>query len=170
MNLSMIKFINWFSRYNIVPLGMSLKMCLLKKDVVEKSYDKEFEIYQLQRKINYFKLNYEQKKSLNDLEQFGKKYCVSVLEGVAGSGKTLVYFERIKKIIYKGFQALVMLPEIALTDQFSERFKDFFGFYPAIWHSGISNKSKKTIWRGIVENKIKLIIGARSSLFCHLVS
>ena len=58
-----------------------------------------------------------------------------------------------------------MLPEIALTDQFSKRFKDFFGSEPAIWHSGISQKNKKIIWRGVIENKIKLVVGARSSLF-----
>ena len=165
ININMIKFINWFSRYNIVPLGMSLKMCLLKRDVVEKKYNKEFEIFNLQKKISHLELNYEQKKSLNDLEGFGKKYCVSVLEGVTGSGKTLVYFERLKKIINKGFQALVMFPEIALTDQFDERFEDFFGFKPAIWHSRTSSKNKKIIWKGVIENKIKLIVGARSSLF-----
>jgi primosomal protein N' (replication factor Y) len=58
-----------------------------------------------------------------------------------------------------------MLPEIALTSQFKKRFVDFFGFEPAIWHSATSKKNKKIIWRGVVENKIKVVVGARSSLF-----
>ena len=58
-----------------------------------------------------------------------------------------------------------MLPEIALTNQFSKRFKEFFGSEAAIWHSGTSKKNKSIIWKGIVEGKIKIVIGARSSLF-----
>ena len=74
------------------------------------------------------------------MRSFGNHYNVTVLEGVTGSGKTLVYFERIKDFIDKGFQALILLPEIALTNQFSRRFKEFFGAEPAIWHSGTSQK------------------------------
>ena len=92
------------------------------------------------------------------------KFSVSVLQGTTGSGKTLVYFERIKKIINKKKQALVLLPEIFLTNEFKSRFIDFFGFDPAIWHSKITPKNKRIIWKGIINNKIKLVIGARSSL------
>ena len=165
LNSSMIKFISWFSKYNLVPLGMSLKMCLLNKDVVEKSFDKEFDKYKIKKDNNKFLLNVEQKKSLAFIKSIGKNYNVTVLEGVAGSGKTLVYFERIKDLIDKGFQALILLPEIALTNQFSRRFKEFFGADPAIWHSGTTKKNKSIIWKGITEGKIKIVIGARSSLF-----
>ena len=162
---SMIKFITWFSKYNLVPLGMSLKMCLLNKDVVEKNFDKEFVKFKLKKNKNKFSLNKEQKKSLNFIRNIGNKYSVTVLEGVTGSGKTLVYFERIRDLIDKDFQALILLPEIALTNQFSRRFKDFFGTEPAIWHSGTTKKNKSIIWKGVNEGKIKIIIGARSSLF-----
>ena len=165
LNSSMIKFISWFSKYNLVPLGMSFKMCLLNKDVVEKSFDNEFDKYKIKKNNNKFLLNVEQKKSLAFIKSIGKNYNVTVLEGVAGSGKTLVYFERIKDLINKGFQALILLPEIALTNQFSRRFKEFFGADPAIWHSGTTKKNKSIIWRGITEGKIKIVIGARSSLF-----
>ena len=165
LNSSMIKFISWFSKYNLVPLGMSFKMCLLNKDVVEKSFDKEFDKYKIKKDNNKFLLNVEQKKSLAFIKSIGKNYNVTVLEGVAGSGKTLVYFERIKDLIDKGFQALILLPEIALTNQFSRRFKEFFGADPAIWHSGTTKKNKSIIWKGITEGKIKIVIGARSSLF-----
>jgi primosomal protein N'' len=59
---------------------------------------------------------------------------------------------------------LVLLPEIFLTNEFKSRFSDFFGFEPAIWHSKISPKNKRIIWKGIINNKIKLVVGARSSL------
>ena len=165
LNSSMIEFISWFSKYNLVPLGMSLKMCLLNKDVVETAYNKEFNKFTIKSGGNNFLLNAEQKKSLAFIRNIGNSYNVTVLEGVAGSGKTLVYFKRIKDLIDKGFQALILLPEIALTNQFSRRFKEFFGAEPAIWHSGTTKKNKSVIWKGITEGKIKIVIGARSSLF-----
>ena len=165
LNPSMIEFISWFSKYNLVPLGMSLKMCLLNKDVVEKSFNKEFDKFKIKFSDNNFLLNTEQKKSLTFIRSIGNKYNVTVLEGVTGSGKTLVYFKRIKDLIDNGSQALILLPEIALTNQFSRRFKEFFGTEPAIWHSGTTKKIKSIIWKGITEGKIKIVIGARSSLF-----
>jgi len=165
LNYSMIEFIKWFSKYNLVPLGMSLKMCLLNKDVVVKNFDKEFNKFKIKYKDNKFFLNDEQKKSLSFIRNIGTSYNVTVLEGVTGSGKTLVYFQRIKDLVIKGHQALILLPEIALTDQFSRRFKEFFGAEPAIWHSGTTKKNKSIIWKGITEGKIKIVIGARSSLF-----
>ena len=165
LNSSMIEFISWFSKYNLVPLGMALKMCMLNKDVVEKNYNIEFNKYKLKKGKKNFLLNEEQKKSLNFIRRLGNNYNVTVLEGVTGSGKTLVYFERIKDILRKGLQALILLPEIALTDQFRRRFNEFFNFQPAIWHSGTTKKDKSIIWKGITEGKIKIVIGARSSLF-----
>ena len=165
LNSSMIKFISWFSKYNLVPLGMSLKMCLLNKDVVEKNFNEEFDKFKLNKNKNKFLLNSEQKNSLDFIRNIGNNYNVTVLEGVTGSGKTLVYFTRIKDIVDKGHQALILLPEIALTNQFNRRFKEFFNSEPAIWHSGTTKKEKSIIWKGITEGKIKIVIGARSSLF-----
>ena len=165
LNPSMIEFISWFSKYNLVPLGMSLRMCLLNKDVVEKNFSKEFNKFKVKPDNNRFSLNEEQKKSLSFIRSIGNNYNVTVLEGVTGSGKTLVYFKRIKDLVDKGYQALILLPEIALTNQFSRRFKEFFDAEPAIWHSGTTKKNKSIIWKGITEGKIKIVIGARSSLF-----
>ena len=99
-----------------------------------------------------FKLNQEQSDALNFLEKVKNRFDVAVLQGTTGSGKTLVYFERIKKIIKKNSQALVLLPEIFLTNDFKLRFEEFFGFEPAIWHSKITPKSKRKIWKGIINN------------------
>ena len=109
-------------------------------------------------------MNKEQKKSLEELKQFGNSFNVTLLQGVTGSGKTIVYFERIKEILKRNQQVLILLPEIFLTNQFKDRFEEFFGFTPSIWHSKIGIKSKRKIWQGVIDGNLKLVIGARSSL------
>ena len=162
INKNLIKFINWFAMYNVSPKGKVLKMCLGNEENIKKIDNKNKEKIQ-SPKINYI-LNTEQKKSVKDLKNFGKTFNVSVLQGVTGSGKTLVYFERIKEIINSNKQALVLLPEIFLTNQFKDRFTSYFGFEPALWHSKITPKNKRQIWQGVNKAKIKLVIGARSAL------
>ena len=71
------------------------------------------------------------------------KFRVHVLQGTTGSGKTMVYFEALKQLIIKGFQGLIMLPEIGLTGQFEKKFIEYFGFNPAIWHSGVTKKKQR---------------------------
>ena len=160
---NLVKFINWFSLYNLAPKGMVLKMFLGDESFFLKKSN-----YYLEDKIKNkikFTLNEEQKKSLNDINKFGNKFNVTLLQGITGSGKTIVYFEKIKEIIRNKEQALVLLPEIFLTSQFNQRFEDYFGFKPAIWHSKITKKNRRIIWQNIMNGKIKLIVGARSSLF-----
>ncbi|MBO6485281.1 MAG: primosomal protein N' [Pelagibacteraceae bacterium] len=163
LNENLIKFINWFSLYNLVPKGMVLKMCLGDESFFSKNsnFIDDTKI----KKKNKFNLNPEQKRCLDDINGFGNKFNVTLLQGVTGSGKTIVYFEKIKQNLMQGKQSLVLLPEIFLTNQFEQRFEDYFGFKPSIWHSKITKKNKKIIWQNIVNNKIKLVVGARSSLF-----
>ncbi len=158
----LINFIEWFSLYNMVPIGLVLKMAIGNIDKFIRIKDNSIEIKKT--KIKNFTLNTEQLSALKFLEKENNKFDVSVLQGTTGSGKTLVYFERIKKIIEKKNQALVLLPEIFLTNDFKSRFEDFFGFEPAIWHSKITAKQKRLIWKGIITNEIKILIGARSAL------
>ena len=160
---NLIKFVNWFSIYNLVPKGMVLKMFLGDKTFFLKKL--EFKSENTNKKKIIFNLNKEQKKCLNDINNFGEKFNVTLLQGVTGSGKTIVYFEKIKKCIRKNKQVLVLLPEIFLTNQFNQRFEEYFGFKPAIWHSKITKKNRRIIWQNIINGKIKLIVGARSSLF-----
>jgi len=165
LNKCTIKFLNWFSVYNLIPKGMALKLVLLSGKAVEKLSEEKYKDYKTNIKDHSFKLSEDQKKSLKKMNDFNEGFRVHVLQGLTGSGKTLVYFEALKKMIKKGFQGLILLPEIGLTGQFEQKFFEFFGFKPAIWHSGISKKRKEIIWRGIIEGKLKVIIGARSSLF-----
>ena len=162
INKSLVEFIDWFSTYNMVSAGLTLKMAIGNKDNYTKKNDPNFNEYK--KKTKKYKLNNEQKKALEYLDLVNDKFDVSVLQGTTGSGKTIVYFERIKKIIDKNKQALVLLPEIFLTNEFKSRFEDFFGKEPAIWHSKITPKNKRIIWKGIIQNKIKLVVGARSAL------
>ena len=147
----LIDFIEWFSTYNMVPIGLVLKMAIGASDNFIKNKDSSLEIKKT--KTRYYRLNDEQISALKFLEKVNNKFDVSVLQGTTGSGKTLVYFERIKKIIEKNQQVLVLLPEIFLTNEFKSRFEDFFGFEPSIWHSKITPKQKRMIWKGLIKNK-----------------
>ena len=159
----LIDFIEWFSIYNMVPIGLVLKMVIGNIDKFVGIKDNLSDFKKFNQK-NFF-LNKEQLKALKFLEKIENKFDVSVLQGITGSGKTIVYFERLKKIIKKNRQALVLLPEIFLTNDFKSRFEDFFGFEPAIWHSKITLKQKRIIWKKVISNKIKIVVGARSALF-----
>ena len=160
-----INFLNWFSEYNIVPKGMALKLTLLSGRPVKKLDNKFYKDFSFKLKKNSFELNVEQKESLKEMNNMNKKFNVHVLQGTTGSGKTIVYFETLKHILQKGYQGLIMLPEIGLTNQFEKKFFEFFGFKAAIWHSGITKKNKEIIWSGITNGEISVVIGARSSLF-----
>jgi len=159
---NLVKFINWFSLYNLAPKGMVLKMCLGD----ESFFSKKKETFDNSLKIKKkFILNKEQKKCLKDINNLGNKFSTTLLQGITGSGKTIVYFEKIKENISRGNQSLVLLPEIFLTNQFNKRFEEYFGFKPAVWHSKITKKNKRIIWKNIINGEIKLVVGARSSLF-----
>ena len=160
-----INFMNWFSEYNIIPRGMTLKLLLLSSNAIENKKSQLYESFGSEIKKNSIKLTDDQKKSLDKMNYSNNKFRVHVLQGTTGSGKTMVYFETLKPLLKKGYQGLILLPEIGLTGQFEQKFLEHFGFEPSVWHSGISKKKKELIWSGVSNGKIKIIIGARSSLF-----
>jgi primosomal protein N' (replication factor Y) len=88
-----------------------------------------------------------------------------LLDGVTGSGKTEVYFEAIAATLRRGCQALVLLPEIALTEPFLKRFEARFGCPPTAWHSGLRSSQRRRAWRGIASGEAAVTVGARSALF-----
>jgi primosomal protein N' (replication factor Y) len=92
-------------------------------------------------------------------------YAVTLLDGVTGSGKTEVYFEAVAATLKAGRQALILLPEIALTPEFITRFSARFGARPAEWHSDVSPRGRERVWRGVADGTIRAVVGARSSLF-----
>ena len=105
-----IKFLNWFSDYNIIPKGMSLKLLLLSGNAVEKLSKDTYKNFESNIKNSSIKLSEEQKISLKKMNASNQKFRVHVLQGTTGSGKTMVYFEALKEIINKGFQGLILLP------------------------------------------------------------
>ncbi|MGE3396452.1 MAG: primosomal protein N' [Sphingomonas sp.] len=88
-----------------------------------------------------------------------------LLDGVTGSGKTEVYFEAVAEAIRGGRQALVLLPEIALTEPFLKRFAARFGCEPVAWHSGLRQSQRRRAWRAIASGEARVVVGARSALF-----
>ncbi len=92
-------------------------------------------------------------------------YAVTLLDGVTGSGKTEVYFEAVADTIRAGRQSLILMPEIALTAQFLDRFAARFGVRPAEWHSQLSPRKRARTWRAVAGGEVSVVVGARSSLF-----
>ena len=90
---------------------------------------------------------------------------VVLLEGVTGSGKTEVYFEAVAEALGADRQALILMPEIALTAQFLDRFAARFGARPATWHSGVTGRRRDRLHAGVAAGEVKVVAGARSALF-----
>ena len=93
------------------------------------------------------------------------KYGTTLLKGVTGSGKTEVYLEAVAECLRMGRQALVLLPEIALSGEFINRVEVRFGMKPAEWHSGVTVTERRRCWRMVGQGDAQLIVGARSALF-----
>ena len=89
---------------------------------------------------------------------------MALLDGVTGSGKTEVYFEAVAEILRKGRQALILMPEIALTGQFLDRFTQRFGVRPHEWHSELTPRTRARNWAAIASGEAHVVIGARSAL------
>jgi primosomal protein N' (replication factor Y) len=93
------------------------------------------------------------------------KFAPFLLDGVTGSGKTECYFEAIAAALAKRKQVLVLLPEIALTQNFLRRFEHRFGVPPVLWHSSLKSTERRRAWRAIASGNAQVVVGARSALF-----
>src|SRR5205823_7889116 len=92
-------------------------------------------------------------------------FRVALLDGVTGSGKTEVYFEAVAQALARGHQALILMPEIALTGQFLDRFAARFGVRPHEWHSELTPRTRARNWSAVACGEARVIVGARSALF-----
>ncbi len=93
------------------------------------------------------------------------RFEVTLLDGVTGSGKTEVYLEAVAAALEAGHQVLVLLPEIALSAQWLERFTERFGAAPALWHSEMTARARRATWRAVAFGEARVVVGARSALF-----
>ncbi|MDB5541034.1 MAG: PriA [Devosia sp.] len=111
-------------------------------------------------------LNLEQAAALQQIREIDvREFGVALLDGVTGGGKTEVFFEAVADTLRAGRQALILLPEIALTNTFLTRFTKRFGTKPAEWHSDMTPAQRARTWRGVLNGTVRVVLGARSALF-----
>ncbi|HHB82858.1 MAG TPA: primosomal protein N' [Devosia sp.] len=111
-------------------------------------------------------LNESQQRAVKELETaFGEQQWVALLDGVTGSGKTQVFFEAVAATLRAKKQALILLPEIALTHSFLDRFSARFGTRPAEWHSDMTPAQRAKTWRAVLHGEARAVVGARSAMF-----
>lgn len=154
---SMIEFLQKSSSYYLEEMGSMAKLML----PVDLTDGKNEAFCQQLDNINLPELSEAQSHALMQLVD----NPVSVLYGITGSGKTEVYFHLIKRVIDSGKQALLMLPEIALSKQIVQRFEERFGEKAVIWNSSITGGKKHKYFFGIMKGSVKVVIGTRSALF-----
>ncbi|WP_424628971.1 primosomal protein N' [Bradyrhizobium sp. SYSU BS000235] len=112
-------------------------------------------------------LSTDQRAAADILRELASKdeFNVALLDGVTGSGKTEVYFEAVAEIIRRGKQAMILMPEIALTGQFLDRFASRFGVRPIEWHSELTPRTRARNWAAVASGEAQVVVGARSALF-----
>lgn len=115
-------------------------------------------------------LNEEQKNAFYKVLSSFNNNKTFLLHGITGSGKTLVYINLIKEVLKQHKTALLLVPEISLTEQIISIFYNTFGNDVAILHSGLSNKEKYIEYKKILNNEIKIVIGTRSAIFAPLTN
>ena len=157
-----LKSINFLSNYSCSPLSLIFKHFMSGYDENVKQIGNKFNIFSKPQ----IKINDEQKKALKQIKKINlANYNVINLQGVTGSGKTRVYMHLVKKKLEKGFQCLILVPEIILTKEWVNEIKNDFGITPYIFHSSENKKKRAQIWKSAILGETLLIIGTRSALF-----
>jgi primosomal protein N' (replication factor Y) len=167
-------FLDWVASYTLIPKGNVLKMILAEKSVFSPlrknsgifdavSEAPEASEAQAETPTSAMELSPEQREAYEGISANGQRPFL--LHGVTGSGKTEIYLSAIADVLKNGRQALILLPEIALTSQLSQRIEKYFGFTPSVWNSNITPKNRRFVWSGALAGRIRLVIGARSALF-----
>lgn len=162
----LIRFMKWVSQYNLTPLGNVLKMFISGIPSYDIEARKKFDSYKIPPHITRdFPLTEEQQVCVNAIQKAKDTATIFLLDGVTGSGKTEVYYENILQVVEEGKQALILLPEIALTHQWIDRFKRRFHVMPAYWHSNLKVTERRHIWQSVLKGQVPIVVGARSALF-----
>ncbi|MCY7985787.1 primosomal protein N', partial [Bacillus inaquosorum] len=143
---------------------------LIQKGLLKESYEEVYrDPYQdkMFKKTEPLPLTDEQSAAFEPIRQTldNDEHKVFLLHGVTGSGKTEIYLQSIEKVLAKGKEAIVLVPEISLTPQMVNRFKGRFGSQVAVMHSGLSTGEKYDEWRKIHRKEVRLVVGARSAIF-----
>lgn len=161
-------WLEWMANYYIHPLGQVMETVFppLKKDTKRKS-TKSAAVKDYVEPSAPPTLTFEQMAALNSILS-KRDFNVHLLHGVTGSGKTEVYLNLLDKVLNEGKQGLVLVPEISLTPQLLDRFSRRFPGMIAVLHSHLTPREKTNQWWSVVEGKRRILIGARSALFCPI--
>lgn len=169
LNEAYLKWIEWIAEYYIFPLGLILQYCfpVLDKSKKQKKINHPSGVPEIEKKTQH-KLNADQQKCINDILQ-NDGFNTHLLHGVTGSGKTEIYLELFQHVLNEGKRGLFLLPEISLTPQLVRRFSEKFGNENiALLHSQLTDRERTINWWDIAEGRKKILIGARSALFCPI--
>jgi primosomal protein N' (replication factor Y) len=168
------EFIRWAAWYNCAPLGAVLKMVLpIGADALDVRRKSKLSSPNPESPIpnpTLARLTDVQRLAAQQITQhLGKGFSVSLLDGVTGSGKTEVYFEAIAQTLgtseISHASCLILLPEIALSVQWLERFEQRFGFRPLVWNSTLTPAQRREGWKAVARGQAPVVVGARSALF-----
>lgn len=176
-------FVDWVANYTVTPAGAILKMVFGSQKLLTPKKNDIFSLPQPDPDHHQPHLTEDQKRAaeilVSKLKEVGSRKreqelsppatshspSVILLDGVTGSGKTETFCEAIAECLRHGKQALVLLPEIAMTAALIDRFTARFGVQPTQWHSELSEKQRRINWHCIMRGEAKFIVGARSALF-----
>jgi primosomal protein N' (replication factor Y) len=161
-----LKWIEWVSNYYAYPLGQVVQLCFppLHKTTKTRASKRPAVVPTLERKTQH-NLTDEQNKCLEDIKKHDN-FSVHLVHGVTGSGKTEIYLNLFEKNIREGKRGLFLVPEISLTPQLVNRFAERFGDQIAVLHSQLTDRERTNQWWDIISGEKKILVGARSALFC----
>lgn len=177
-----LEFWRWGARYTLSAPGEGLRVALPKAQVPQPPKEKKAKVLKTtksKKAAAAIELQAPEmvktgvKVPLNAAQQAAADAVVGslgtfrpfLLDGVTGSGKTEVYFKVVEEVLARGGQALVLVPEIALTPQWLKRFEQRFGTKPLVWHSGLAEGARRATWWSLAAGKSAIVVGARSALF-----
>jgi primosomal protein N' (replication factor Y) len=163
-----IKWLEWMASYYLHPIGSvtSLAYPPLKRAEKQRKSSRPPVIPTMESE-SPLPLTPEQSTVFEEIRK-SKKFSTHLLFGVTGSGKTEIYLQLLHEILEEGKQGLVLVPEISLTPQLIHRFAARFGDQIAVLHSQLTDRERTNQWWEMVEGRKKILIGARSALFCPL--
>ncbi len=165
----MLKLTRWLSDYYFCSWGEAIEATvpgILKRGKIPLKAKLEFEEKEVRNPFHLLP-TLEQNQAIKTInESLNKnKYETFLLYGITGSGKTEVYLQAIAAVLNSGKSSIVLVPEISLTPQTVERFKERFGQEVALWHSRLKGSERYLQWKKIKEGKAKIVVGARSAVF-----
>ncbi len=161
-----LRWLEWLSQYYFYPLGQVASLALPPlEEKFSKRKSQKAPVVQSLAAVAAPSLTEEQRKALADISK-APGFAVHLLFGVTGSGKTEVYLQLLEQVLKQGKTGIVLVPEISLTPQLVNRFSQRFGDQVSVIHSQLTDRERTNQWWEIIDGKKRILIGARSALFC----